>query len=56
MVKRPGTQFGYSGGGFILLQHILELEHGGEGIDSILLPFMQAQTELELEPEPEPQL
>ena len=26
--KRPGTEFGYSGGGFLVLQHLLEIREG----------------------------
>eukprot|EP00946_MAST-07B_sp_MAST-7B-sp1_P004151 g4151.t1 len=39
--KRPGTKFAYSGAGFMLLQHILELEHGGKPIASILAPWLE---------------
>lgn len=28
LTKQPGTQFGYSGGGFLVLQHLLELREG----------------------------
>ena len=28
VAKRPGTKFGYSGGGFLVLQHLLELREG----------------------------
>ena len=38
--KRPGTAFSYSGHGFMLLQHILELEHGGKPIADILEPWL----------------
>ena len=38
--KRPGTKFAYSGAGFMLLQHILELEHGGRPIADILAPWL----------------
>jgi CubicO group peptidase (beta-lactamase class C family) len=38
--KRPGTQFGYSGAGFMLLQHILETEHDGKPIDKILSEWL----------------
>ena len=38
--KRPGTRFSYSGAGFMLLQHILELEHGGRPIDEVLRPWL----------------
>ena len=34
--KRPGTEFGYSGAGFMLLQHILELEHGGKTFSCLI--------------------
>ena len=38
--KEPGTQFGYSGGGFLVLQHILECWEGGRPIAEIMAPFM----------------
>ena len=38
--KRPGTAFGYSGAGFMLLQHILELEHNGTEIHNILSKWL----------------
>jgi hypothetical protein len=38
--KRPGTKFGYSGAGFMLLQHILELEHNGTEIHNILSKWL----------------
>eukprot|EP01047_Picozoa_sp_COSAG01_P024963 COSAG01_NODE_1560_length_9921_cov_30.121551_4_plen_99_part_00 len=28
LTKQPGTRFGYSGGGFLVLQHLLELREG----------------------------
>ena len=33
--KQPGTAFGYSGGGFLVLQHLLELREG-KGMDDIM--------------------
>ena len=41
LVKEPGTQFGYSGGGFLLLQHLLELREG-RPIASLMAPFLRA--------------
>ena len=38
--KRPGTHFGYSGAGFMLLQHILELEHNGVEIHQLLSEWL----------------
>lgn len=39
--KRPGSAFGYSGGGFLLLQHLLETREG-KPIAKILEPFLAA--------------
>ncbi|CAJ1460604.1 unnamed protein product, partial [Effrenium voratum] len=39
IIFEPGSRFKYSGGGFILLQYILEL-HSGQSIDALLRPFL----------------
>lgn len=39
--KAPGSKFGYSGGGFILLQHLLEALLG-QAIDVAMEPFLAA--------------
>jgi len=39
IVKQPGTKFGYSGGGFIVLQHLLETMEG-KPIADIMAPFL----------------
>mmetsp|Transcript_18199 Transcript_18199/g.42349 ORF Transcript_18199/g.42349 Transcript_18199/m.42349 type:complete len:426 (-) Transcript_18199:42-1319(-) len=39
LVKRPGTAFGYSGGGFLVLQHLLE-EFEGKPIAEIMQPYL----------------
>ena len=46
--KRPGTQFGYSGAGFMLLQHILETEQNGKPIHDILSEWL---IEFDVQPE-----
>ena len=38
--RKPGTEFKYSGGGFIVLQHLLECREG-KPIDAILRPFLE---------------
>jgi allantoicase/CubicO group peptidase (beta-lactamase class C family) len=39
--RKPGTSFAYSGGAFILLQHVLEL-HSGKQINDLMAPFLRA--------------
>lgn len=39
--KEPGTRFGYSGGGFLVLQHLLEAFEG-KPIEEVLRPFLDA--------------
>jgi len=41
LTKQPGTKFGYSGGGFLVLQHLLELMEG-KPIAQIMEPFLAA--------------
>jgi CubicO group peptidase (beta-lactamase class C family) len=41
LTKEPGTRFGYSGGGFLVLQHLLELREG-RPIAEIMVPFLRA--------------
>lgn len=41
LIFRPGTSFKYSGAGYILLQHILEL-HSGKTIAELTRPFLDA--------------
>merc|ERR1719487_1190864 len=38
LTKQPGTKFNYSGGGFLVLQHLLELMEG-KPIAEIMQPF-----------------
>ena len=38
----PGTTFKYSGGGFIVLQHLLESFEAGKTIQEIMQPFLDA--------------
>eukprot|EP01038_Epipyxis_sp_PR26KG_P009296 gene9296-12526_t len=38
--RTPGTKFAYSGGGFIVLQHIIETMESNETIDVITRPFL----------------
>ena len=40
--KEPGTRFGYSGGGFLVLQHLLETLEGGAPIAEVTRPFLDA--------------
>jgi hypothetical protein len=44
--KDPGTKFSYSGGGFLLLQHIVELVGGGKSVAELTRPFLLAGNEL----------
>ena len=39
--KRPGTAFGYSGGGFLVLQHLLE-QREKKPMSQIIAPFLDA--------------
>ena len=39
LTKEPGTAFGYSGGGFLVLQHLLESREG-KPIAEIFAPFL----------------
>lgn len=39
--KKPGSRFGYSGGGFLVLQHLLESWENGRSIDEIIRPFLK---------------
>ena len=39
--KEPGSAFGYSGGGFLVLQYLLELRER-KPIGEILLPFLES--------------
>jgi len=41
LIKRPGTKFQYSGGGFLVLQHLLEVMEG-KPIAEIMAPFLAA--------------
>lgn len=41
VAKEPGTRFGYSGGGFLVLQHLLEA-FGGKPIEEITRSFLDA--------------
>jgi CubicO group peptidase (beta-lactamase class C family) len=41
LTKEPGTKFGYSGGGFLVLQHLLELREG-RPIAELMAPFLRA--------------
>ena len=41
LTKEPGTQFGYSGGGFLVLQHLLELREK-RPIAEIMAPFLRS--------------
>ena len=41
LVKEPGTEFGYSGGGFLVLQHLLEARESRPMAD-LLKPFLAA--------------
>jgi hypothetical protein len=38
--RQPGTAFKYSGGGFIVLQYIIETMHPGDSIESITREFL----------------
>jgi len=38
--KKPGTKFGYSGGGFIMLQYIIELMES-KPIEEVMKPFLE---------------
>ena len=40
LTKEPGTAFGYSGGGFLVLQHLLEV-YEGKPIAELMAPFLQ---------------
>ena len=40
MTKEPGTAFGYSGGGFLLLQHLLECREK-KPVAEIMAPFLR---------------
>eukprot|EP00931_Biecheleriopsis_adriatica_P089476 TRINITY_DN63597_c0_g1_i1.p1 TRINITY_DN63597_c0_g1~~TRINITY_DN63597_c0_g1_i1.p1 ORF type:complete len:437 (+),score=63.18 TRINITY_DN63597_c0_g1_i1:87-1397(+) len=40
LTKEPGTQFGYSGGGFLVLQHLLELREG-RPIANLMASFLR---------------
>ena len=40
VVAAPGTEFHYSGGGFLLLQHIIETAES-KPVSQVLLPFLQ---------------
>jgi len=42
VVGEPGSFFKYSGGGFLVLQHIIEMLEGGTNIAEITLPFLRA--------------
>lgn len=43
VVGKPGSLFQYSGGGFLVLQHLIEqLEGGDKSIDELTRPFLQA--------------
>lgn len=41
LAKRPGSKFAYSGGGFIVLQHLLETMEG-KSIEEITRPFLNS--------------
>eukprot|EP00947_MAST-08B_sp_MAST-8B-sp1_P003169 g3169.t1 len=38
--KAPGKHFGYSGGGFLVLQHLIETFEGGKPIQEVMAPFL----------------
>ena len=40
LLKRPGTAFGYSGGGFLVLQHLLETREAAP-VSHILAPWLE---------------
>ena len=40
--RKPGVSFKYSGGGFIVLQHLLEMFENGKHIQEIMQPFLDA--------------
>ena len=39
--KEPGTKFSYSGGGFLLLQHIVEMVGGGKSVAELTETFLR---------------
>lgn len=41
VAKEPGTRFGYSGGGFLVLQHLLEAFEG-KPIEEVMRPFLDS--------------
>ncbi|GBG28752.1 Malate synthase, glyoxysomal [Hondaea fermentalgiana] len=41
VVGKPGTLFQYSGGGFLVLQHLIEQLEGGKSIDALTKPFLE---------------
>jgi CubicO group peptidase (beta-lactamase class C family) len=41
LTKRPGTKFGYSGGGYLVLEHLLQVMEG-KPIAEIMQPFLAA--------------
>ena len=42
VLGEPGIEFHYSGAGFLVLQHLIELFEGGKNINEIMTPFLEA--------------
>lgn len=40
--RQPGAQFRYSGGGFIVLQHLIETIEGGRPVDQVARPWLDS--------------
>ena len=41
VLSKPGTVFHYSGGGFLVLQHLIESFEKNDSIQNIMEPFLQ---------------
>jgi allantoicase len=57
VLGEPGKEFHYSGGGFLVLQHIIEMMEGKKAIEKIMEPFLDqlgiSNEELTFEPKPD---